>query len=272
MKSKFFKSILSACVTLMLISGSTISASTEKKDSYVEKKGITIEYYGHSSFGIIDSEGMKIVADPYNPVADPDPSIPILGYTFPSISTQILTVSHDHFDHNNVAALQSYEQLIFANTGKFRSGDIKVEGIFSYHDQTQGSERGANTIYTYEINSIRVCHLGDLGHELSQEQIKSIGQVDVLMIPVGGVFTVNSEEAIRVVNSISPKVVIPMHYGTEASNALFALMGSELAPVDTFTSMIQLEGWKIENIDNLTLTKQMLNTLKSKKVFVLNYN
>jgi L-ascorbate metabolism protein UlaG (beta-lactamase superfamily) len=266
-KSKFFKSILSACVTLILISGSTISASTEKKDSYVEKKGITIEYFGHSSFGISDSEGMKIVADPYNPVLDP--LYPILGYTFPSISTQILTVSHDHFDHNNVAALQSYEQLIFANTGKFTSGDIKVEGIFSYHDQTQGIDRGANTIYTYEINDIRVCHLGDLGLELSQEQIKSIGQVDVLMIPVGGTYTINSEEAIRVVNSINPKVVIPMHYGTEASNELF---GSALAPVDTFTSMIQLEGWKIESIDNLTLTKQMLNTLKSKKVFVLNYN
>jgi L-ascorbate metabolism protein UlaG (beta-lactamase superfamily) len=271
-KSKFFKSLLSAGVALMLISGSTVNASTEKKDSYVEKKAITIEYFGHSSFGISDSEGMRIVTDPYNPVADPDPSVPILGYTFPSVSTQLLTVSHDHFDHNNVAALQGYEQLISASTGKFTSGDIKVEGIFSYHDQTQGSERGTNTIYTYEINNIRVCHLGDLGHELSQEQIKSIGQVDVLMIPVGGVFTINSEEAIRVVNSINPKVVIPMHYGTEASNPLFALMGSELAPVDTFTSMIQLQGWKIQSIDNLTLTKQMLNTMKSKKVFVLNYN
>jgi L-ascorbate metabolism protein UlaG (beta-lactamase superfamily) len=256
----------------MLISGLSVNAATVKKFSYIEKKGITIEYFGHASFGISDSEGMKIVTDPYNPVADPDPSVPTLGYTFPIISTQILTVSHDHFDHNNVAALQGYEQLIFANTGSFVNGDIKIEGIASWHDTTQGSERGRNTIYTYEINNIKVCHLGDLGHELSQEQIKSIGQVDVLMIPVGGVFTINSEEAVRVVNSINPKVVIPMHYGTEASNALFALMASELTPVDTFTSMIQLQGWEIEAVDNLTITKQMLNTMKSKKVFVLNYN
>jgi L-ascorbate metabolism protein UlaG (beta-lactamase superfamily) len=266
MKGKFFKNLLSVCVALILISGLTVSAST------VEDKGITIEYFGHSSFGISDSEGMKIVTDPYNTVADPDPSVPILGYKFPNISTQLLTISHDHFDHNNVAALQSYKQLINDTNSSYTNGDIKLEEIFSYHDQTQGSERGRNTIYTYEINNIKVCHLGDLGHELSQEQIKSIGQVDVLMIPVGGVFTINSEEAIRVVNSINPKIVIPMHYGTEASNALFALMASELAPVDTFTSMIQLQGWEVEAVDNLTLTKQMLNTMKSKKVFVLNYN
>jgi hypothetical protein len=133
MKSKFFKSLLSACVALMLISGSTVSASMGKKDSYVENKGITIEYFGHSSFGISDSEGMKIVTDPYEDW---------IGYTFPSISTQILTVSHDHFDHNYVAALQGYEQLIKAATGSFTNGDIKIDGFPFWHDTTQGSERG----------------------------------------------------------------------------------------------------------------------------------
>ncbi|MBZ9687378.1 MBL fold metallo-hydrolase [Clostridium estertheticum] len=260
MKSKLFTSVLSVCVTLMLISGSSVNAEMLKKNSYVEKKGITIEYFGHSSFGISDSDGMKIVTDPYDP---------ILGYTFPSISTQILTVSHDHFDHNNVAALKGYKQLINATTGSFTNGDIKVRGFASWHDTTEGSERGPNTIYTYEINKIKVCHLGDLGHELSAELIKSIGEIDVLMIPVGGTFTINSDEAIKVINSINPKIVIPMHYGTDVSRPIFE---DYLAPVDDFTSKIKLEGWEIENIDNLTLTKQMLNTLKSKKVFVLNYN
>lgn len=261
MKSKLFVSFLSACVSLMLISGLKVNADTVGKHSYVDKKGITIEYFGHSSFGISDSEGMKIVTDPYDP---------IVGYTFPSISTQVLTVSHDHFDHNYVAALQGYNQLINATTGSFTNGDIKIEGIASWHDTTQGSERGPNTIYTYEINNIKVCHLGDFGEEeLSKEQINSIGKIDVLMIPVGGFFTINSDEAIRVINSINPKVVIPMHYGTDASRPLFE---DYLAPVDDFTSKIQLQGWEIESVDNVTLTKQMLNTLKSKKVFVLNYN
>ena len=261
MKSKFFRSLVSVCVAAMLISGTTVNASTVKKDSYAEKKGITIEYFGHASFGIKTSEGMKIVTDPYDPE---------VGYTFPNnISTQILTVSHDHFDHNYLAALQGYKQLIFATTGSFEYGDIKIEGIPSWHDTTQGSERGPNTIYTYKINNIKVCHLGDLGHQLSKELIKSIGKVDVLMIPVGGCFTINSDEAVKVINSINPKVVIPMHYLTDASRATF---DGYLAPLDDFTSKIQQEGWEIENINDLTLTKQMLNTMESKKVFVLNYN
>jgi L-ascorbate metabolism protein UlaG (beta-lactamase superfamily) len=260
MKSKLFSSFLSVCITLMMISGSSVNAKIVKASNYVENKGITIDYFGHSSFGISDNEGMKIVTDPYDPV---------LGYTFPSISTQVLTVSHDHFDHNNVAALNGYEQLINATTGSFTNGDIEIRGFASWHDTTEGSERGANTIYTYEINKIKVCHLGDLGHQPSEELINGIGEVDVLMIPVGGSFTINSEEAIKVINSINPKVVIPMHYGTDVSRPIFE---DYLATVDDFTSKIQLQGWEIENRDNLTLTKQMLNTLKSKKVFVLNYN
>lgn len=260
MKGKSFISFLSVCFILMIISGSIANASTVKKYSYIEKKGITIEYFGQSSFGIRDSEGMKIVTDPYDP---------ILGYTFPSISTQILTVSHDHFDHNYVEALQGYEELINATTGSFTNGDIKVKGIFSYHDEDPNSPKGTNTIYTYEINKIKVCHLGDLGHELSKEVIQDIGEIDVLMIPVGGFFTIDSEKAIKVINSINPKIVIPMHYGTEESRPIFE---DYLAPVDNFTSKIQLDGWEIERAKDLTLTKQMLNTLKSKKVFVLNYN
>jgi L-ascorbate metabolism protein UlaG (beta-lactamase superfamily) len=260
MKSKIFISFLTVCVTLMLICGTRVNAKTVKKNSYVERKGITIEYFGQSSFGISDSEGMKIVTDPYDPV---------LGYKFPSISTKVLTVSHDHFDHNYVAALKEYEQLINSTTGSFTNGDIKVNGFSSWHDTTEGSERGANTIYTYEINKIKICHLGDLGHELSEELINKLGEVDVLMIPVGGSFTINSNEAIKVINSINPKVVLPMHYGTDVSRPIFE---DYLSPVEDFTSKIQPEGWEIENIDDLTLTKQMLNTLKSKKVFVLNYN
>lgn len=260
MKSKLFMKVASACVTLLLVSGLTVNASTEKKENYIDKKAITIDYFGQSSFGISDKDGMKIVTDPYDP---------ILGYKFPSISTKILTVSHDHFDHNNVAALQGYEQLINTTTGSFKNDGIKINGIFSYHDGTQGSERGTNTIYTYDINKIKICHLGDLGHELSDDLIKSIGKVDVLMIPVGGFFTINSDEVMNTINRINPKVVIPMHYGTETSRPVFE---DYLAPVENFTSRIKLEGWNVKEVDNLTLTKQMLNTLKTKQVFVLNYN
>jgi len=259
LKSKLFAKVMAACVTIMLVSGLTVNASTEKKESYVEKKGITIEYFGHSSFGISNKDGMQIVTDPYDPM---------LGYTFPTISTNLLTVSHDHFDHNNVAAVKSYDELINATTGSFKKDGIKVKGIFSYHDGSEGADRGTNTIYTYEINNIKVCHLGDLGHMLSQEQIDSIGKVDVLMIPVGGFFTIESEEVISVINSLNPKVVIPMHYVTETSWPVFE---DYIVPVTDFTSRISSEGWSVKKVDNLTLTKQMLNTMKTKQVFVLDY-
>ncbi|MEG0774600.1 MBL fold metallo-hydrolase [Clostridium sp.] len=259
MKSKLFAKVMAACVSIMLVSGLTVSASTEKKESYVEKKGITIEYFGHSSFGISNKDGMQIVTDPYDPM---------LGYKFPSISTNLLTVSHDHFDHNNVAAVESYEELINTTTGSFKVDDIKVKGISTYHDGEQGASRGTNTIYTYEINNIKVCHLGDLGHQLSKEQINSIGKVDVLMIPVGGFFTIESEDVISAINSLDPKVVIPMHYVTETSWPVFE---DYIAPVSDFTSRINSEGWTVNEVDNLTVTKQMLNTMKTKQVFVLDY-
>lgn len=260
MKSRLFMKIFSACAALMLISSPVVNARNVEKNNCFEKKGITIQYFGHSSFGISDKKGMEIVTDPYDPT---------VGYSFPDISTKILTVSHDHFDHNYVAALKGYEQLINANTGSFKNGNIKIKGIASWHDNQQGALRGPNTIYTYEINNIKICHLGDLGEQLSKEQIKDIGKVDVLMIPVGGCFTIDSEEAIKVINSLNPKVVIPMHYLTEASKATF---GDYLAPVDDFTSKIKLNGWKVEKVNKLSLTKQMLNTMKCKNVFVLNYN
>lgn len=260
MKSKFFRGLISISVAAMLLSGTTVNASTVKKNSYVgEKKGITIEYFGHSSFGISDSEGMKIVTDPYDP---------IMGYTLPSVSTQILTVSHNHFDHNYLLYENLlYKQLYFSTTGSFEYEGIKIEGIPSWHDNEQGALRGPNTIYTYEINNIKVCHLGDLGLQLSKEQLKSIGKVDVLMIPVGGNFTIDSAEAAQVINSINPKVIIPMHYSTDIS-----YLKDYLAPLDDFIDKAKLEGWDIENVDKLSLTNQMLDIMKTKKVFVLNYN
>ncbi len=220
MKSKLFVLVLSLCISLMFISTSKVNASTLENSNFLQKKGITIQYFGQASFGIGDSEGMKIVTDPYDPM---------LGYNFPKVSTKILTVSHDHFDHNNISELKSYEKLIFGETGSFTN---------------------------------------DLGHVLSAEQVNAIGQVDVLMIPVGGFFTIDSEEVMKVIKDINPKVVIPMHYGAEESRPVFE---DTLAPVEDFTTRIQQQGWKVEKVDSLTLTKQKLNTLKCKKVFVLNY-
>ena len=163
-----------------------------------------IKWLGHASFLITTDSGVKIITDPYEP---------ILGMNYEPIdeSADIVTVSHGHGDHNNVTAVQGNPQIIDKSTPVEVKG-IKFIGIDTYHYNSGGSERGANVIYCFESDGIRVCHLGDLGHMLSDGQVASIGRVDVLMAPVGGNFTINAETADVVVEKLKPSIVIPMHF------------------------------------------------------------
>lgn len=163
-----------------------------------------IKWLGHASFLITSDSGVKIITDPYEP---------ILGMNYEPIneSADIVTVSHSHGDHNNVAAVQDNPRVIDKSTPVDLKG-IKFRGIDTYHDGSGGSERGSNVIYCFEVDGINVCHLGDLGHMLSDEQAVSIGKVDVLMIPVGGNFTIDGKTADMVIEKLKPAVVIPMHF------------------------------------------------------------
>jgi L-ascorbate metabolism protein UlaG (beta-lactamase superfamily) len=126
----------------------------------------------------------------------------------------ICLVSHDHADHNYVKGLAGSPQVI--NTpGRHEAKGIVIEGIPSYHDATGGSERGKNIIFIVEADGMRICHLGDLGHRLSAKEVKAIGPVDCLMIPVGGFYTIDPQEATAVAEQLSPKLLIPMHWKTE---------------------------------------------------------
>jgi L-ascorbate metabolism protein UlaG (beta-lactamase superfamily) len=160
--------------------------------------------------------------------------------------------------------LDKYNYLI-KDLGEFNYGGIKIKGIASFHDETQGSERGTNNIYTYTVNKIRICHLGDLGHLLTEEEIEAIGRVDVLMIPVGGFYTIGSENAAKVVGQLNPKVVIPMHYKTDALIDDFG----PIEKVDNFIS--KMDGWKVEKLDSLELAKDGLMSSKEKRIVILPY-
>lgn len=243
---------LSTIIILLLVVFS-IGCYTAFKFVNNKKGNVSIQWYGHSSFGISDAEGIAIVTDPYAEG---------IGYTFPKVSTKLLTLSHDHFDHNNTAALEKYSQCI-KETGSFNAQDIKVTGIASFHDEEMGAQRGPNTIYTYEFNKIRICHLGDLGHLLNNEQITAIGKVDILMIPVGGLYTIDPQNAAKVIEQLNPKIVIPMHYKTD-------VLPEEFGPVekiDSFTSI--MKGWKIEKPSTLEISKTKLNKLKEKTIIIL---
>jgi L-ascorbate metabolism protein UlaG (beta-lactamase superfamily) len=129
-------------------------------------------------------------------------------------SADIVTVSHEHHDHNNVAAVQGNPKVV-KGTVTVEVNGIKFKGIPTYHDDAGGEMRGTNTIFCFEIDGIRLCHLGDLGHQLSDEQVAGVGKVDILFIPVGGYFTIDAKGATEVSDRLKPRVIIPMHFRTD---------------------------------------------------------
>ena len=163
-----------------------------------------IKWLGHACFVITSDTGIKIITDPYV-TGD------YLSYGEIEESADIVTVSHDHGDHNNVSAVQGNPRLV---RGTAELKGIKFKGIATYHDDVGGKSRGENTIICFEVDGIRVCHLGDLGHQLSAQQLAELGKVDILLIPVGGFFTIDAKVASQVCNQLAPKLVIPMHYKT----------------------------------------------------------
>jgi L-ascorbate metabolism protein UlaG (beta-lactamase superfamily) len=160
-----------------------------------------------------------------------DPYEPILGMNYAPIdeSADIVTVSHGHGDHNNIAAVQGDPKVI-DNSSPVEVKGIKFNGIDTYHDDSAGNERGANVIYCFEVDGIKICHLGDLGHLLNDDQANSIGKVDILMIPVGGNFTIDAETADAVIEKLNPAVVIPMHFCNDRCPDF------PVAGVDSFTA------------------------------------
>jgi len=130
----------------------------------------------------------------------------------PKTEADIVLISHNHHDHSNKGCLKG-DPFIIEGPGEYEVKDVFVRGVFSFHDESEGSERGVNTIYTMLAEGINVCHLGDFGEkELSSEQLGEIGSVDVLFVPVGGVYTIDAKGAARVVSQIEPRIVVPMHY------------------------------------------------------------
>ena len=175
-----------------------------------------ITWLGHSCFLLQGEEGITILLDPFFEDS--------VGYPLPKLKADIVLISHAHTDHSNARAGGGSSQVILG-PGEHRSLGLKIRGIGSYHDQKMGRLRGENTIFCFILDGIRVCHLGDLGHILSPSQIKEIGPVDLLFLPVGGRYTIDAAAADEVMDQLNPALVVPMHYRTE--KLCFALNGLE---------------------------------------------
>ncbi len=166
-----------------------------------------IKYLGHAAFVIISDSGLKIITDPYT-------TSPDLTYGEISEPADIVTVSHNHPDHCNVAAVGGNPEVLRrAESAKARG--ISFKGISSYHDDERGRMKGGNIIFCFAVDGIWLCHLGDLGHRLDDKQLAEIGTVDIVFIPVGGYYTIDATVATEVCDQLKPKVIIPMHYRTE---------------------------------------------------------
>jgi L-ascorbate metabolism protein UlaG (beta-lactamase superfamily) len=216
--------------------------------SGAEPRKVILRWHGQSFFDLESSQGTRIVFDPHA----------IEAYGRINVKADLILVSHLHNDHTQVEVVEGHEKakilVSLKGTGKkvdwnlldekFRDVHVRTVGV--YHDNVQGMERGKNAIFIVDVDGLHIVHLGDLGHELTAEQIKRIGPVDVLMIPVGGVYTINGSEAKKVVEQLKPRqYIIPMHYGTKVFD--------ELLPVDEF-----LEDQDKANIKNYDATNKLV--------------
>ena len=170
-----------------------------------------IKWFGHACFLMTSESGVSILTDPFDEQ---------VGYPLPEIHADIVTTSHSHFDHNNTQIVKGDFKHV-KNMGQFEEDGITITGIQTYHDEQKGGERGINIIYKFDIDGINVCQVGDLGHILSEEQAELLQPVDVLLVPVGGTFTIDYKGAMQVKELLSPSITIPMHYKTDA--LLFSL-------------------------------------------------
>ncbi|HRY60179.1 MAG TPA: MBL fold metallo-hydrolase [Patescibacteria group bacterium] len=212
-----------------------------------------IRWLGHSCFEI-KNKSISIITDPYSPE---------IGLKLPKLKANIITVSHDHYDHNNIEAIDSAyadkKPFVIDGDGGYEIEGVLVEGIRTFHDDKGGTERGPNTVYDIKIDGMTVCHLGDLGGDLTEEQVEELDGVDILFVPVGGKYTLDAEGAAKVVNKIEPRIVIPMHYQIDG-------LKMDIGNADKFIKEI---GLTAENLDSLKIEKKDL-PVEGMRLIILN--
>ena len=199
---------------------------------------MTITWFGQSCFRIEAKEGSLLI----------DPFSKEIGLKPPKIKDDLVLVTHQHLDHNNIADINP-EALLVDGPGEYERKGIQVQGILSYHDKSQGKERGLNTIYLIKAEEMTVCHLGDFGQgKLDDAQVEAIGDVDILLIPVGGTYTIDAKEAVEVISQIEPKIIVPMHYKIPDLKI----------DLDAPEKFIKEVGLTPEKIDKLRISKKVL--------------
>lgn len=197
-----------------------------------------ITHIGHSCFKI-KSKDATIVIDPYDPKKT--------GIKFSKLTADIVLSTHDHKDHNFVSGVEA--DLVVQSAGEYELKDVYIDGLPTFHDDKKGEERGRNTIFQLHLDEMRLLHLGDLGHELTKDTLEKLGEIDVLIIPVGGTYTIDAKTATKVISSIEPAIVIPMHYQTKGLE-----LSEKIEPLKKFLDEMGIE--KVTEVDKLKVVKK----------------
>jgi len=185
-----------------------------------------ISWFGHSCFQL-RGKHVTLITDPFSPQPE---------YSLGKVTAPIVTISHNHGGHNYAAGVMG-EPRVVRGPGEYEISDVLITGVASYHDNKHGQERGRNTIYVIHMDDLVICHLGDLGHVLQEEQLEAVADADILFIPIGGEHTINAAEAAEVISQVEPRLVIPMHYRA----AVVEGKRDSLDPLDKFCREMGVE-------------------------------
>ncbi|MDD5093679.1 MAG: MBL fold metallo-hydrolase [Dehalococcoidia bacterium] len=209
-----------------------------------------ITWLGHSCFKLKGKQS-SVITDPYDNSC---------GYSLGKATASIVTISHDHPHHNFASGIGGNPRVL-CSPGEYEIGGVFIYGTTTYHDRSKGQERGKNIIYLIEIDDIKVCHLGDLGHALSASQVEEISDADVLLVPVGGLTAIDASGAVEVINLLQPKIVIPMHYKTP-------MVQEALEPLEKFVKEMGMK--EVTPLPKLILNKSTLPA--ETQVLILDYD
>ena len=188
-----------------------------------------LKFLAHASFLITSNKGTSIIVDPYDSLCFDG----AITYDPINEKADILVITHDHADHNYVSSNNEKAALV-KKEGSFQFGDVDVVGFKTFHDEVEGKERGENIIFKIVVDEISILHLGDLGHALSSDMVKRLGRIDVLLVPVGGLYTIDANVANEIKKAVNPKICIPMHYKTEK-------IAIDFDPLDSFMNKVEIQ-------------------------------
>ncbi len=213
---------------------------------------MNITWYGQSCFKL-QSKDIVLITDPFDKK---------IGLKPPYGAANIVTVSHDHYDHNNFKIIKG-DPFVVDSAGEYEIRKITIRGIDSFHDNSKGKERGDNIIYVIEMEDIRICHLGDFGQEgFLNSQLEKIGQIDVLFIPIGGIFTIDWKLASVIISQTEPRIVIPMHYKLTG-------MSGDLSKIDNADNFCKEHGISAEDaVEKFNIKKKDLPQNEAKVVLM----